>query len=186
MEKEGSRVQEFKSSRVRKWALRNVVAAIVGLAVFTVVVNFNRSYHWLWFTFTKTNLADIKADRQLSLDDRMEHRLGVDYDFVQTVKGMTPENAVVFYPSRDDFLATPSHGKKMPFRGTIVDKIAAIRFLYPRRVVTTEELGLTPYAEKITHIAIVNGLHRDMVDYPCDTMPIIDVLPVNAEDYVPY
>ena len=75
MEKEGSRVQEFKSSRVRKWALRNVVAAIVGLAVFTVVVNFNRSYHWLWFTFTKTNLADIKADRQLSLDDRMEHRL---------------------------------------------------------------------------------------------------------------
>ena len=169
-----------------KWMLRNVLAAIVGLGVFTAVVNLNHSYHWLWFSFTKTNLADIKTDRQLSLEERLAHRLGMDYDFVQTVKGMTPENAVVFYPSRDDFLATPSHGEKMPFRGTMGDKIAAIRVLYPRRVVTAEELGLTPYANKITHVAIVNGLHRDMVDYPCDTMPIIDVLPMKAEDYVPY
>ena len=175
-----------KTRLFMRWTLRNVLAAVLGLVVFTAVVNINRSYHWLWFTFTKSNLADVKADSHLSLDDRMEHRLGVDYDFVQTVKGMTPENAVVFYPSREDFLATPSHGRKVPFRATMTDKIAAIRVLYPRRVVTAEEMGITPYADKITHIAIVNGLHRDMVDYPSDTMPTIDVLPVNATDYVPF
>lgn len=169
-----------------RWTLRNVAAAVLGLAVFTAVVNTNRSYHWLWFSFTKTNLDDIKTDRRLSLEERLGHRLGIDYDFVQTVKGMTPENAVVFYPSLDDFMATPTHGKKMVFRGTMADKVAAIRVLYPRRVVTAEELGITQYADKITHVAIVNGLHRDMVSYPSDTMPLIDVLPVNAEDYVPY
>ena len=52
--------------------------------------------------------------------------------------------------------------------------------------VIAEELGKTPYADRLTHIAIVNGLHRDMVSYPSDTMPTIDVLPVNAADYVPF
>ena len=175
-----------KTRHILRWLLRNLVAAVVGLAVFTAVVNLNHGYHWIWFDFTRTNMLDISMDRHLSLEDRLERRLGVDYDFVQMVKGMTPEDAVIFYPSRDDFMATPSHGNKVPFHATLTDKVAAIRILYPRKVVTAEELGKTPYSDKLTHIAIVNGLHRDMVNYPSDTMPTIDVLPVNAADYVPF
>lgn len=172
--------------RIGRWLLRNIIAAVVGLGVFTFVVNFNSSYHWLWFSYTKNNIKNFKDDSSLTPDERMVRRLGVDYSYVLTLKALTPENAVIFYPSRADFMATPPVGEKLAFKGSMVDKLAAVRVLYPRKVVLEDELGRTPYAENLTHIAIVNGLHRDMVDYPTDTMAMVDVLPTDARFYVPY
>lgn len=177
--------KELKKNFVR-WGLRNLLAGAVMAAIFAASVQINTGYRWLWHDYTSDNLNAMRADRGLNDEDKLVNRLGWDYSFVLTVKGMTPENAVIFYPSREDFLATPTHGPKLPFRGTMVDKVAAIRVLYPRRVVTAEEIGQTPYAQQISHIAVVNGRHRDMVSYPCDTMPNSDVLPTNAADYIPY
>lgn len=168
------------------FALRNIVAGVLGLIVFTIVVNYNESYHWLWYKFTKNNLNSMRQERNMTNDERMVRKLGVDYSYILTVKTLTPENAVVYIPSKDDFLAPPTHGDKLPFKGTMVDKLSAVRVLYPRRVVKREELGKTSYARNMTHIAIVNGLHRDMVSYPTDTTSTVDVLPTNPNDYVPF
>lgn len=168
-----------------RWVWRNIVLGAVGLALFTITVNFNRNYHWLWYTFTASNIRDMGTDIEENPDTRLIHRLGPDYAYVLTIKGMTPENAVVFYPSRADYLASPPHGPKIAFRGTMADKLSAIRVLYPRKVVVREEMGKTPWAKRLTHIAVINGLHRDMVSYPTDTFSPIDILPVRAVDYVP-
>lgn len=175
-----------KNKRVRLWGLRNAVAAIATIAIFAAVMVLNKSYRWLWVDYTKANLESMRADRDLNNEEKLVRRLGIDYQFVLSVKGMTPENAVIYYPSREDFLATPTCGPKLPFRGTMVDKIAAIRVLYPRRVVTKEEMRQTPYSEQISHIAVVNGRNRDMVDYPCDTTVNSEVLPTNGDDYIPF
>ncbi len=169
-----------------RWLRLNVVAGLIGLGVFTIVVNFNSSYHWLWFTYTHNNLVHFKEDASLTLRDRLVRRLGVDYSYVLTLRAMTPDNAVIYYPSRADFMADPPHGEKLPFQGTMVDKLAAVRVLYPRKVVMEDELGRTPYAEQLTHISVVNGLHRDMVSYKSDTTVTVDVLPTDPRYYVPY
>ena len=172
--------------RLRQWTLRNAVAAIVAVGLFCAVVQFNKSYRWLWVDYTKANLEAMEDERSLSNEDKLTRRLGVDYRFVLLLKGTTPENAVIYYPDQEDFLATPTHCPKLPFRGTMVDKVAVIRVLYPRRVVIAEEIDITPYSKKITHIAVVNGRNREMVDYPSDTTENYEALPVNGADYVPF
>lgn len=167
-----------------RWLGRNALLAAAGLVLFTLLVNFNRNYHWLWYTFTSSNINDMAIDIEQNPDTRLIHRLGPDYAYVLTLKGMTPDNAVIFYPSRKDFLAKPGHGPVVAFRATMTDKLSAVRVLYPRRVVVREEMGRTPWAHRLTHVAVINGRHRDMVSYPTDTTSTIDVLPVRQADYV--
>lgn len=169
-----------------RWVAINIAAGLVALVVFTIVVNFNESYHWLWYKFTKQNLANMEMDKSMSNDDKLTRKLGIDYSYVLTLRALTPENAVIYYPTREEFLARPTHGPKLNFKGTMVDKLAAVRVLYPRRVVMREELGHTPYAANLSHISIINGLNRDMVSYPNDTTQTMDVLPTDPKYYIPY
>lgn len=177
--------QHFKAGLGRRlW--KNLIAGLAGVLIFTFVVNFNESYHWLWYRFTHINIANMKADLKSTYHERMVRHLGADYSFVLTIKSMTPENAIIFYPSKTDFLTPPTVGSRFPFRGNMVDKLAAVRVLYPRKVVTANEMGKTPYSDSLTHIAIVNGRNRDLVSYPTDTMATIDVLPTDERYYVPF
>lgn len=167
-----------------RWLVRNAALAAVGLALFTLLVDFNKNYYWIWHTFAESNIKDMGIDIEENPDTRLIRRLGPDYAYVLTIKGMTPDNAVVFYPSRADFLAAPPRGPVINFRATMTDKLSAVRVLYPRRVVVREEMGKTPWSRRLTHIAVVNGRNRNMVPYPSDTTSTIDVLPLRAEDYI--
>ncbi len=158
--------------------LRNLLVAGMGVLLFSMVIGSNDAYNWMWNTFAPVNLESVKADKSLSPERLLARKLGVDFCYVMMIRDYTPTDAVVFWPSKDDFMATPEYGNKLPFRGTLVDKMSAIRFLYPRKVVIREELGKTPYAKRITHVGIVNGRNTEMLHYPVDSTAIHTILPV--------
>lgn len=164
------------------WLALNILACLVGYFLFTTAVNKNASYNWLWNTFAPSNLESFERDRQADLRTRLMTRLGVDFNYLMMIHDYTPANAVVYYPSLDDFKAKPAFGEQLPFNGRLVDKMTAIRFLYPRKVVVREELGKTPYADKITHVSIINGRNTDMLQYPVDSTLMFSILPARQED----
>lgn len=165
--------------------LLNFLAVGIAALVFSKVVKNNTSYNWLWFTFAPNNLENIKVDKTLGYQERLSHKLGVDFNYIMMIRDFTPQNAIIYYPSKDDFLATPKYGDKLPFNGVLVDKMTAIRFLYPRKVVVREEMGHTPYARRITHVGIVNGRHTDMLSYPVDSTTMHSILPVVRQNITP-
>ena len=159
--------------------LLNILVLGIGALIFSKAIKGNGSYNWLWYTYAPNNLESIKMDKNSEYRDRLAHRLGVDFNYIMLLHDYTPDNAVIFYPSTDDFKATPKFGQKLPFNGRLSDKMTAIRFLYPRKIVIREELGKTPYAKRITHIGIINGRNLDKISYPVDSTLTHSVLPVN-------
>lgn len=170
--------QPTKKTSIFGWLMINLAICLVGVMIFKIIVSRNTSYTWLWDTYTENNIINMKTDKTLPPDQRIAGKLGIDYSFMMMLKENTPANAVIYYPSKADFEATPKYGPKYPFRASLVDKMSAIRFLYPRKIVVREEMGKTPYTDKLTHIGIVNGQNTDKLKYPVDSTVTHTVLPV--------
>ena len=94
------------------------------------------------------------------------------------VKESTPENAVILLPGKEAFYP---EGEERIFSGEPYNKLWAIRFLYPRRVIIPSELGKTPWSEKITHVAIVNGRGYEYLDYEVEQKAPHAVLPMHLK-----
>ncbi len=179
----GKQAPAAKRSRpsLAKRLLLNLLVVGVGVLLFHKVISSNEAYGWLWNTFAPNNLESVKYAKNMSLAQRMSLKLGVDFNYIMVMRDFTPDSAIVFYPSKEDFLATPKYGDKLQFSGTMTDKMTAIRFLYPRKVVVSGELGKTPYAKRITHVGIVNGKNVEMLHYPIDSTMMYTILPITAE-----
>ena len=54
---------------------------------------------------------------------------------------------------------------KTSFTAEISNKIYALRFLYPRKLVIPFDFGKSHYVDEITHVAIVNGEGFEYVPY---------------------
>lgn len=156
----------------------NLLVAVVGLVLLSKAVGNNDSYNWLWNTFVPSNLEGAKMVEGMTPEQRLAAKLGTDFRYVMMLRDETPDSAVVYFPSKDDFLATPSYGENLNFSGALTDKMTAIRFLYPRKVVIESELGRTSYAKRITHVGVVNGKNVNLLPYPVDSTVMHTVLPV--------
>lgn len=161
------------------WWLKNLLVAAVAYLVCPALLKTNVAYRWLIDGYAKANGEVIRQMRDLSYDQRLEAKLGYDYVFVEMIRNNTPDSAVVFYPSREDFTDT-SVQRQIAFNGALCDKLSAVRFLYPRRIVIEQELGKTSWSKRITHVAIVNGHGRELLRYPTDSTVVISVLPIDT------
>lgn len=172
--------QKPKTSRFGfSWWMKNVLIAGLVYMLCPSLVRTNAGYGWLINGYAKSNLAAIRETRDFNNDQRLETRLGYDYAFIEMIRKSTPETAVVFYPSRADFTDTTAHAG-ISFSGNLCDKLSAVRFLYPRRVVVKEELGKTSWSKKLTHVAIVNGRWRELLPYSVPEQVKINVLPMDS------
>lgn len=171
---------ENKSTRYGfTWWLKNLLVVAVVFFVCPKLVKTNMAYQWLIDNYVKGNSAVITQMRDLTLDQRLEAKLGYDYVFLELIRNRTPQDAVVFYPSREDFIDT-SVQQQIAFSGNLCDKLSAVRFLYPRHIVIEPELGKTSWSKRITHVAIVNGHGRELLKYPTDSTVVINVLPIDT------
>ena len=68
--------------------------------------------------------------------------------------------------------------EKMKMKREIGNKLYATRFLYPRLLILESELEESRYADRITHVAIVNGEGKDRLPYQVDPEIQHAVLPV--------
>lgn len=161
------------------WIVRNLVLLVVAL----VLVSFLKGKHmgqWLWNYYIASNLEFIRSYPDLSLDERLSAKLGADYRFMLYLRDNTPEDAVVYYPTGDDFRAARSADGKQIFSGQLTDKLTAVRFLYPRRVVVEKELGQTAYTDSLTHITVVSERNLKMLPYEIDPARALGVYPVKV------
>lgn len=144
------------------WIVKNGIAAIVtGLLVYSLLES-QQSYNWVYNGLLKGNMETIKKYPDLTLDQKFEMKLGYTYTYLNFIKNNTPQNAVILYPGSEAFFPKDV---KSPFEGTPYNKIWATRFLYPRKLIIPSEVGKNHYSDKITHVAIVNGLGYDKLNY---------------------
>lgn len=166
-----------------KWwriVLLNVMAAAVLLVIFRFALEFNTAYNWAWNSYIKHNLNEIRPLRHAPLDQRLGMKLGEDYHYLAYIRDHTPEDAVIYYPSLSDFKDPMEGENESPFTGKLTDKLSALRVLYPRRLVMSNEWGASPWTEKVTHVAIVNGKNLDKLRYAPPQGLFIGILPIDS------
>ena len=161
---------------------KNVCAALVAGFFLFKCLEVQQGYNWAYYSLMKGNMATIRENPHLTLEQRNEMKLGFDYAYLQFLKNATPEDAVILYPSREDFFP---EGVESPFKQDVSNKIWALRFLYPRKLALPSELEIggsqmetNRYAKDVTHVAIVNGRGYERLDYEVETPVVHGVLPV--------
>lgn len=161
---------------------KNVCVALVAGFFLFKCLEVQQGYKWAYYSLMKGNMATIRENPHLTLEQRNEMKLGFDYAYLQFLKNATPEDAVILYPSREDFFP---EGVESPFKQDVSNKIWALRFLYPRKLALPSELEIggsqmetNRYAKDVTHVAIVNGRGYERLDYEVETPVVHGVLPV--------
>lgn len=170
----------FKDSLLPNKIFLNLLAGVVTLILFYGIVQSSSIYRWAWEIYVKHNLREVKSLPTASMESRMAMKLGEDYQYLVFIRNTTPDNAVIYYPSQGDFLKVLPGMARSPFNGRLNDKLTAIRILYPRRIVTEDEYGKTPWSNKLTHIAIVNRCNLDKVPYQVEEDYYTGVLPLDS------
>jgi hypothetical protein len=156
--------------------VKNIAAAGVAALCVYAFLNLQVGYNWAYYSLLKGNLAIIKENPSLTLDQKNEMKLGTDYAYLRFLKHATPEDAVILYPAHGDFFP---EGVESPFKQNISNKTWGLRFLYPRKLVLPSEMETNRYAGSITHVAIVNGRGYERLSYPVEGGLEHGILPVN-------
>lgn len=163
------------------WTVRNLALLLVSILLLSTLRSTTYG-NWLWNYYAKANLQFIQSYPDLTLDERLAAKLGSDYRFLLFLREQTPEDAVLYYPTGDDFRSVRDQSGQSLFSGQLTDKLTAVRFLYPRRIVVEKELHKTSYTDSLTFITILSPRNRELIPYPIDPAFTIGVLPVTPPD----
>ena len=142
-------------------ALRSliVLAVLVAILASLLVTESAEGYKWLDNTFSEYSTL-IKENPDLPDEQKLFFKLGNDYAFLDYIKKNTPSNAVLLWPSKQQF------DKGGNFQHAISNRVWVTRFLYPRRVVLADDMKTSPWAGRLTHIVIVNGEVAGDIPFP--------------------
>lgn len=157
----------------------NVGLLVFALIIMVVVYNNNDSYKWLYKQMLKGNLEFIKENPQLTYNDKIESKFGLDYSVLKTIVEKTPENAVVLFPS-SKIIDTVRKVNKLPNRNeNLMSKDWDEYFIFPRRIIFEEQKSISKI--KPTHALILGGMGYENLTYPIenDKRKFLDVLPIN-------
>ena len=176
--KSNVKAQKAQSGITVSWVIKNLVAvAIVLFLLNKLVIGMQPGYNWA-YNMLKGNLEVTQHYAHTTTDQRFEMKLGLAHVYLRYLKENTPPDAVILLPSKEAFYP---EGAERIFSGEPYNKLWATRFLYPRRVVLPSELGKTPWSQKITHVAIVNGVGYEYLNYDVDHKVAHTVLPVHPK-----
>jgi hypothetical protein len=180
MKKKNKKTKESKTNFLF-WILKNIFFA--GLAMYTISVVFQSESNKVLLSALRIDMDIISENplKNTTLDQRYTIALKEIYSFMTTIKENSPVDAVILYPEYDTFFPA---NKSTVFKNVgVTNKMWAIRFLYPRKIVKESELETSLYKEKISHIAIVNGWGYEYLSYEFDKEhSLFGVLPVNISN----
>lgn len=160
------------------WVVKNLLAVVVvAFLLNKLVLGLQPGYNWA-YNMLKGNLEVAQNYAQTTTDERYEMKLGLSHVYLRYLKENTPPDAVILLPGKEAFYP---EGQERIFSGEPYNKLWATRFLYPRRVIIPPELGVTPWSKKITHVAIVNGIGYEYLDYEVPKKVPYIVLPVHPK-----
>jgi hypothetical protein len=175
-QKRNLKVEKKKTNPLFVFGIKNILALLIAYFIVNVAFKNQSTYEWVYSSLLKSHMEEIKKNPKATFDERMVMKLGFNYAYLKHLEEQTPEEAVILYPDNDDF-----HIEGGSFSGDIGNKLYALRFLYPRKLVLKSEIGENKYANEITHVAIVNGRGFEELPYRIENMFDHGVLPVNIE-----
>lgn len=147
-------------------------------AMLLVLLTFSKSPSYKFVNLLLiNNIKHIKQYPDWNFDQKMQWKMGMDYNFLMTIKQNTPEDAVILFPTAEVF-----HQEGSPFHGELYNKIYSGRFIYPRKIVLENELETSKYAKELTHVAIVNGQGGQYLPYLIPSSFQNGVLPIHEPD----
>ena len=175
--------QQTKQAKTNyfSWIMKNIIFA--GMAIFTIYVVFQHGANNNLLRALQIDMDIIKKFplQETTVEQRYSFALNEIYSYMTTIKKHTPEDAVILYPEHEAFF--PANESRIFQSDGVANKMWAIRFLYPRKIIKVSELETSPYKEKITHVAIVNGWGHEYLSYKLDKKrALFGVLPVNISD----
>lgn len=143
-------------------------------AILVVLLTFSKSPGYKWVnTMLTSSMEHIQKYPDWNFDQKMQWRMGMDYNFLRTIKQNTPDDAVILFPTAETFQKEGS-----PYHAELYNKIYASRFLFPRKIVLENELETNKYATALTHVAIVNGTGGQYLPYPIHPSFQNGILPI--------
>ena len=162
------------------WLIKNLFfAGIAALIIKMVVYPFGEDN-----TLTHRIYRDMRKISQLPFSTTLEQRytavLESTYTYFMLIKNNTQENAVILYPEYESFF--PENEKHVFQHPGISNKMWVIRFLYPRKIINPSELESSPYKDKISDVAIVNGRGREFLPYKLTEDAKYGVAPINLTE----
>lgn len=145
---------------------KQFVVALVGLILIVQIKESSDGYKWVYEGLLKGNLELIKKYPNLSVDERYQMKMGFPLVYLNYIKQNTSDSAVILFPEVRFFSDTKDPKQDLSGIGDWgFTKYAYYRFLYPRKVVLEPEIEKSPFFEKVTHVAIINGWGYDYLKY---------------------
>ena len=134
----------------------NLIALVVSFFFVLVLYKNVPTYQWLKDTLIKENLKLIKKYPRLTLDEKLQAKIGYDYAVIKMIKDSTPETAIVLLPPKDSCHKVRGLEKAQGLNGGgIASKFWCEYYLYPRKVVYS--LDHDPDSAKVDYIAVIGG-----------------------------
>ena len=163
------------------WLMKNIFFA--GIAILLIYAIFQNTGNKLLLKSLNIDMGIIRQSplNKTTLQQRYLIALNEISSYMHTLKESSPEDAVILYPEHDAFF--PANKNRIFQNDGVANKMWAIRFLYPRKIIKVSELETSPYKEKITHIAFVNRWGHEYISYELEKdLDLFGALPVNVSD----
>lgn len=158
---------------------QNIGLVLALVVVFVFLYNNNNAYQWVYKVLLKDHVGFIKKFPDLSYEEKVETKFGLDYSVQRMIVERTDENAVVLFPP-SAVIDSVRKAKKMPNRSeSLTNKDWIEYYIYPRKMVAYEERATTKL--KPTHVAIIGKRGYDLLSYPvpADQRKFRDLLPIS-------
>ena len=163
------------------WSIKNIAfACIAALLIRMVLYPFGEESTLIHNIYKDMNAISKLSFKKTSLDERYSVVLKTTYTYFNLIKNNSPEDAVILYPDYNAFF--PENEEPVFNNPGIASKMWAIRFLYPRIIITPAELESSSYKDKITYVAIVNGRGREFLPYELDEGAKFGVVMLNPTE----
>ena len=78
-----------------KWLLKNILFLLLALLLVKITFTEQPAYKWVYYNLLKGNMSLIKQYPDISFEQKMQMKLGVNYEYLHFIKQATPEDAVI-------------------------------------------------------------------------------------------
>jgi hypothetical protein len=129
-----------------------------------------KGYYWLYHTMLKNNFETIEKYPDLNIAQRYELKWGGEIGYVNRIKQLTPDSAIIIIPPRKLLTAAG-------FKST-VELPWLTYFVYPRKVVYEDDKDSSKIYSQATHILALQGWGLDRLNYRVDKPEAFMILPL--------
>lgn len=158
---------------------KNFILVILIGFFFLVLFNANDGYVFIMRDLIGENLKFINKNPNISENQKLESKFGLDGYFVNQIKKNTPEDAVLLFPPYEVLMSDTSQLHFKRDLGGAKVRNWLIYYLYPRKVQYLA-MGQTKIAvnQKITHVICINNWGYDLLEYEVSRRQVFEILPL--------